>query len=100
MSATIALPSFYSGDKLSINYIKGYFAIMGIFIALPFLIIIFYLVLQLISLWYYILFIAVLIALFLLLGSKKEKNWLRDICIIILSIASMYFLYDAKSILT
>jgi hypothetical protein len=97
ISAGLLIISLYKVSEPNILLIKGYFIFYASVIALPVLYFVFALIFILITYWYYLLLIAFVITLFVLL--VKERDWIFKSIIILISVASMYFLYDAKSIL-
>ena len=92
---------------LLLTLYKGYdtdniFLIFKLFflhhIVIPILYYVLVFIFGLVALWYYLLCIGIIIAFFVLIQNKEEK-WIYKFAIIILTMASLYFLYDAKSIL-
>ncbi len=67
-------------------------------IVIPILYYVLVFIFGLVALWYYLLCIGIIIAFFVLIQNKEEK-WIYKFAIIILTLASLYFLNDAKSIL-
>ena len=89
---------FYKGSDHDTLFLKGYFIFYASIIIVPILYYILVIFFAIISLWYYLLVIGVIIAL-IVLSLNKEVKWIHKSIIIFMSIASLYFLYDAKSIL-
>ena len=97
-SAIPLIFTLYKGSDHDALFLKGFFAFYASFIVVPLLYFVLVVFFAIITLWYYLLTIGVIIALIIFFLNKEEK-WLFKSIIIILSLASIYFLYDAKSIL-
>jgi hypothetical protein len=89
---------FYKGSDHDTLFLKGYFIFYASIIIVPILYYLLVIFFAIISLWYYLLVIGVIIAL-IVLSLNKEVRWIHKSIIILMSIVSLYFLYDAKSIL-
>ena len=98
LSAIPLIFTLYKGSDHDTLFLKGFFTFYASFIVVPFLYFVFVLFFAIITLWYYLLAIGVIIALIIFFLNKEEK-WLFKSIVILLSLASIYFLYDAKSIL-
>lgn len=98
LSAIPLIFTLYKGDDDGDLFLKGYFIFYASVIIVPLLYYVFVIFFAIITLWYYIIVLGVIIALIMLVLNKEEK-WLYKSVIILISIASLYFLYDAKSIL-
>ena len=97
-SAIPLIFTLYKGSDHDALFLKGYFIFYASFIVVPLLYFVLVLFFAIITLWYYLLAIGVIIALIIFFLNKEEK-WLFKSIVILLSLASIYFLYDAKSIL-
>jgi hypothetical protein len=97
-SAIPLIFTLYKGSDHDVLFLKGFFIFYASFIVLPVLYYVLVILFAIISLWFYLLAIGVIIALIIFLLNKEEK-WLFKSIVILLSLASIYFLYDAKSIL-
>jgi hypothetical protein len=98
LSAIPLIFTLYKGEDDGVLFLKGYFIFYASVIIVPLLYYVFVIFFAIITLWYYIVVLGVIIALIMLVLNKEEK-WLYKSVIILISIASLYFLYDAKSIL-
>lgn len=98
LSAIPLIFTLYKGSDHDTLFLKGFFTFYASFIVVPLLYFVFVLFFAIITLWYYLLAIGVIIALIIFFLNKEEK-WLFKSIVILLSLASIYFLYDAKSIL-
>lgn len=97
-SAILLILTLYKGSDHDALFLKGFFTFYASFIVVPLLYIVLVVFFKIITLWYYLLVLGVIIAL-IMLALKTELKWIYKSVIILISIASMYFLYDAKSIL-
>jgi hypothetical protein len=90
--------SLYNGNDHDTLIVKGFLIFYASFIVVPLLYFVLVVFFAIITLWYYLLTMGVIITLIIFFLNKEEK-WLFKSIIILLSLASIYFLYDAKSIL-
>lgn len=98
LSAIPLIFTLYKGSDHDALFLKGFLTFYASFIVVPLLYFVLVVFFAIITLWYYLLAIGVIIALIVFFLNKEEK-WLNKSIIILLSLASIYFLYDAKSIL-
>jgi hypothetical protein len=97
-SAIPLILTLYKGSDHNALALKGFFTFYASFIIVPLLYYVLVVFFAIITLWYYLLAIGVIIAL-IVFSLNKEEKWIYKSIIILMSIASLYFLYDAKSIL-
>ena len=94
----LLLLTLYKGYDTDNLFFKFYAIFFASYIVIPILYYVLVFIFALVTLWYYLLCIGIIIAFFVLIQNKEEK-WIYKFAIIILTMASLYFLYDAKSIL-
>ena len=97
-SAMLLLLTLYKDYDTDNLFFKFYAIFFASFLVIPILYYVLVFFFALVTLWYYLLCIGIIIAFFVLVQNKEEK-WIYKSAIIILTIASLYLLYDAKSIL-
>lgn len=96
-SAISMMFTLYDGAENNTLLLKGFFIFYASLVVVPILYYILVILFAIITFWYYLFAIGIILSFFVLFIIKE--NWIYKSIIILISIASLYFLYDAKSIL-
>lgn len=105
LSAILLIYTFRDDDKYFVFFLKFYSILFTSVVLMPLLFLVFSIIFAIISHWYFIIVLGVIISIIILLihhpleDVDKKRKWLYLSLIILISIASLYFLYDAKSIM-
>lgn len=98
ISAIPLVFTLYKGSDADSLMFKGFFIFYASVIIAPVLYFLLAIFFAIISSWFYIIALGVFVGIIMLVLNKEEK-WIYKSVIILISIASLYFLYNAKSIL-